>query len=238
MQTHIRHNPAFAVARLFLAPGEPVRIEAGSMMTHSASVTLASNTGGGVMAGLKRSILSGESFFVTTATAGPQGGFIDVASVLPGDVMVLDMQAERPYFVTRGCWLANSHGTEVTPKWGGMANMFGGEGGFGLNASGQGQVILSVYGALDVIDLQAGEQIVVDTGHVVAYDLGIQFQLRRAVAGRSIQSLKTGEGFVFDFVGPGRLYLQSRNPDAFTAWVSSVTPSENPTGSSFSNFFN
>lgn len=233
MQTQIRHNPAFGIARLFLAPGEPVRIESGAMVMHSPTVTLSSDTGGGVMAGLKRSILSGESFFVTTATAGPQGGFIDVAAVLPGDVITLDMTPDRQFFVTKGCWLANSHGTEVTPQWGGMANLFGGEGGFGLRASGQGQVVLAIYGALDIVDLQPGEQVVVDTGHVVAYDLGMRFQLRRAVAGRTIQSLKTGEGLVFDFVGPGRLYLQSRNPQAFTQWVSSLSPSQNPTGGTF-----
>lgn len=237
MQPHIRHNPSFAVARLYLAPNEPVRIESGAMMAHSSSVTLASNTGGGVMAGLKRSLLAGEPFFVTTATANAQGGWIDVASVLPGDLMALDLTPERPFFVTRGCWLANSHGTEVTPKWGGMANLFGGEGGFGLQASGQGQVVLSVYGALDIMDLQPGEQVTVDTGHVVAYDLGLQFRLRRAVQGRTIQSVKSGEGFVFDFAGPGRLYLQSRNPDALQAWVRSASPSENPTGSTLGNLF-
>lgn len=237
MQPQIRHNPSFAVARLHLAPNEPVRIESGAMMAHSAGVQLASNTGGGVMAGLKRSLLSGESFFVTTATAGAHGGWIDVSAVLPGDLMVLDLQPDRPFFVTRGCWLANSHGTEVSPKWGGMANLFGGEGGFGLQASGQGQVLLSVYGALDVIDLQQGDQITVDTGHVVAYDLGIQFRMRRAVAGRTIQSVKSGEGFVFDFAGPGRLYLQSRNPDALQAWVRSAAPGENPGGSTLGNLF-
>lgn len=59
MQTQIRHNPAFAAARLDLAPGEPARIESGAMMAHSAGVQLAANTGGGPMSGLKRSILSG-----------------------------------------------------------------------------------------------------------------------------------------------------------------------------------
>lgn len=237
MQTQIRHNPSFAAARLFLAPNEPVRIESGSMMMHSSGLQLSSNTGGGVMAGLKRSILSGESFFVTTATAGPRGDWVDVSSVLPGDILTIDLEPNRPFFVTKGCWLANSHGTEVTPKWGGMANLFGGEGGFGLQASGQGQVVLSVYGALDVIDLQPGDQVTVDTGHVVAYDLSLQFRMRRAVAGKTWQSVKTGEGFVFDFAGPGRLYLQTRNPDALQAWVRSATPSESPTGTSLGNLF-
>ena len=65
----------------------------------------------------------------------------------------------------------------------GRASLFGGEGGFGLQAHGQGQVVLSVYGAIDVVDLQPGEKVVIDTGHVVAYDLGMQFRMRRAVEG-------------------------------------------------------
>lgn len=237
MQIQIRHNPAFAVARLWLQPNEPTRIEAGSMMAHSAGVQLSANTGGGIMQGLKRSVLSGESFFVTTATAPPSGGWIDVCSVLPGDLMPLDLQPDRPFFVTRGCWLANSHGTEVTSKWGSARSLFGGEGGFGLQASGQGQVLLSVYGALDVIDLPAGDSVVVDTGHVVAYDLGISFRLRRAVEGRSIQSVKTGEGLVFEFTGPGRIFLQTRNPDAFQDWIKNNAPQQQASGSTLTDFF-
>lgn len=106
-----------------------------------------------------------------------------------------------------------------------MSNLFGGEGGFGLRASGDGEVVLAVYGAIDVIDLQPGETVTIDTGHVVAYDLGMNFNMRRAVQGRTIQSMKSGEGFVFDFTGPGRVLAQTRNPpSAFAAWLSAITP--------------
>jgi uncharacterized protein (AIM24 family) len=70
--------------------------------------------------------------------------------------------------------------------------------------------------------------VTVDTGHVVAYDLGVRFQMRRAAQGRSIQSMKSGEGWVFDFYGPGRVLLQSRNPEAFARWVAATSPSEQP----------
>lgn len=236
MQLQTRHNPSFTVGRVFLAPNEPVRVESGAMMATSAGVKLEVNTGGGIMAGLKRSVLAGESFFVTTYTAPPQGGWVDLAGVLPGDIISIDIVPERPFFITKGCWLANSYSTEVSSKWGGGSNLFGGEGGFGLQATGQGPVVVSVYGALDVIDLKPGESIVVDTGHVVAYDLGIQFRLRRAVEGKTFSSLTSGEGFVFDFFGPGRLFLQSRNPSALTAWIRNSAPSQNPSGSTASNF--
>ncbi|MFC9895644.1 TIGR00266 family protein [Nocardia sp. NPDC127579] len=222
MKVQLRHNPASTIARCFLAGGEPMRVESGAMVAHSAGVTLQAKAEGGILAGLKRSVLAGESFFVSTFTAPQQGGWVDVAPALPGDMLNLQISPDRPYFISRGGWIANSHGVQVESKWGGFANLFGGEGGFGLRAHGEGEVVVGVFGAIDVIDLQAGEPITIDTGHVVAYDLAMNFTIRRAVSGRSIQSLKSGEGFVFDFVGPGRVLLQTRNPGAFAAWAGSV----------------
>ncbi|MEU2255052.1 TIGR00266 family protein [Nocardia xishanensis] len=220
MKVQLRHNPASTVARCFLSGGEPMRVESGAMVAHSAGVTLQAKAEGGILAGLKRSVLSGESFFVSTFTAPPQGGWVDVAPALPGDMLNLQITQDRPFFISRGGWIANSHGVQVESKWGGFANLFGGEGGFGLRAHGDGEIVVGVFGAIDVIDLQPGEPITIDTGHVVAYDLAMNFTIRRAVSGRSIQSLKSGEGFVFDFVGPGRVLLQTRNPGAFLSWAS------------------
>ena len=198
------------------------------MIAHSDGVQLEAKSEGGIMAGLKRSVLGGGSFFVTTYTAPPQGGWVDVAGVLPGDTVSIDVTPNTPFFLRRGSWMANSSGVEIDTQWGGMANLFGGEGGFGFRASGQGEAIVSIYGAVDIVDLEQGETVTIDTGHVVAYQLDVRFQMRRAARGRTIQSLKSGEGWVFDFFGPGRVLLQSRNPDAFAEWVRSLAPSEQP----------
>ncbi|MGI8881614.1 MAG: TIGR00266 family protein [Jatrophihabitans sp.] len=230
MQVEYRHNPAFTVARCLLAPGEPLRVEGGAMMAHSPGVTLQAKAEGGIMAGLKRSALGGGSFFVTTYTAPQNGGWVDVAGVLPGDLTAIPIAPDRPFFLGRSNWIANSYGVEIDTQWGGMANLFGGEGGFGFRANGQGEALVSVYGAIDYMDLQQGDTVTIDTGHVVAYDLHLQFRMRRAVEGKSIQSLKSGEGWVFDFAGPGRVLVQSRNPEAFAHWVGSMVPSENPRG--------
>ncbi|MCW2521977.1 MAG: hypothetical protein JWO63_312 [Frankiales bacterium] len=198
------------------------------MIAHSAGVQLEAKAQGGVMAGLRRSVLGGGSFFVTTFTAPAQGGWVDVAGVLPGDTVTIEVTPEQPFFLRRGSWIANSSNVQVDTQWGGMANLFGGEGGFGYRASGQGEAIVSIYGAVDIMDLEAGESVTIDTGHVVAYELSVRFQMRRAVQGRSFQSMKSGEGWVFDFFGPGRVLLQSRNPEAFAHWVGELTPSESP----------
>jgi uncharacterized protein (TIGR00266 family) len=228
MQVQLRHNPSFTVARCVLAGNEPVRVESGAMIAHSAGVVLESKSQGGIMAGLKRSVLGGGSFFVTTYTAPAQGGWVDVAGVLPGDTVSIDVTPDRPFFLRRGSWIANSNGVEIDTQWGGMANLFGGEGGFGFRASGTGEALVSIYGAVDVMDLEPNDLVTIDTGHVVAYDLGVRFQMRRAAQGRSIQSMKSGEGWVFDFYGPGRVLLQSRNPEAFAQWVAATSPGEQP----------
>lgn len=226
MRVQLRHNPASTVARLLLDPNESVKTESGVMIAHSAGVELQAKSDGGILQGLKRSMLGGGSFFVSTYTAPAQGGWVDVTGTLPGDIVDLEVTPDTPLFLRRGSWIANSPGVSVDTQWGGMQNMLGGEGGFGFRVTGNGLALASIYGAIDIIELQPGEQVTIDTGHVVAYDLGIRFQMRRAVQGRSIQSLKSGEGWVFDFAGPGRVLLQTRNPHDLVRWIQEHLPRE------------
>jgi uncharacterized protein (TIGR00266 family) len=225
MDVAVRHSPSFAAARITLGPREQVRAESGAMMASSSGVDVASSTQGGMLKGLKRSVLGGESLFVTTFTAPAHGGWVDVAHHLAGDIVVLGVTPERPLSITRGCWLASAADVELDTKWGGFKNLFGGEGGFLVRASGSGTALLACYGALDTVDLAAGETMTIDTGHVVAFDPSVTSQIRK-VAGGVIQTLKSGEGFVFDFTGPGWVMTQSRNPSALAAWIKQIMPGE------------
>lgn len=224
MQVQLRHQPSFAVARCLLAAGEPLRVESGAMLATSWGVQVEASMQGGLFQGLRRAALGGESLFVTTYTAPEGGGWVDVAANLPGDIVTVSVTPDRAFFITRGCWIANAHGVDIQTRWGGSQNLFGGEGGFVLQATGQGEVVLGSYGAVDTVELGPGDAITIDSGHVVAYDAGVQSRLRRAVEGRSVQSLKSGEGFVFDFSGPGRVMIQTRNPRALIDWLTTELP--------------
>ncbi len=224
VQVQVRHQPSFAVARCLLAAGEPLRVESGAMLATSWGVQIEASVQGGLLKGLKRAALGGESLFVTTYTAPQGGGWVDVAANLPGDIVTVGITPQAPFFITRGCWIANSHGVEIETRFAGAQNLFGGEGGFVIQASGQGDVVLGAYGAVDTLELAPGEAVTVDSGHVVAYDASVQSRLRRAVEGRSLQSMKSGEGFVFDFAGPGRVMIQARNPRALISWLTAELP--------------
>jgi uncharacterized protein (TIGR00266 family) len=223
MQVTIRQAPAFGVARCALAPGEQLKAETGAMMSMSADMAVEAKMQGGLMGALKRSVAGGESLFVTTFTAGPQGGFVDVAANLPGDLLQFDVQPNRGLVVQRGSWLASDAGVAVDTKWGGFKNLFGGEGGFVLHATGQGVLVASCYGAMELYQLAAGQRLVVDTNHMVAYEDTVQYTLRK-VTGGAIQSMKSGEGLVFEFAGPGRVWTQTRSPNALVDWLTMVLP--------------
>jgi uncharacterized protein (TIGR00266 family) len=219
MQVTIRHSPAYAIARCALAGGEQIKVQPDAMVAHSPGVVLSAGVDGGLMKGLKRKALGGESFFVTTYTAPAEGGWVDVTTHLIGDAFTLDVSDGHHLLISRGGWVASSTDIDIDAKWGGFKNLMGGEGGFIVRASGTGTIVLACFGALDIWDLAPGETFVLDTNHMVAYDESVQYTLRRAIEGRSIQSMKSGEGFVFEFTGPGKVYGQARSPQSLVNWL-------------------
>ena len=218
MQVLVRLNPSFAVARLLLAPGEPVRVESGAMLATSYGVVVEARMQGGLLKSLARAALGGESLLVSTFTAPEHGGWIDIAPNLPGDLQVVELDGTVGWCLTRGCWLGSAAGVNLETQWGGFRTLFGGEGGFLVHAAGHGPVVISCYGAFDVVTLQPGELVTVDTGHVVAYADTVQSRMRPISQG-VVQSMKSGEGLVFDFAGPGQVITQTRNPRGLVGWL-------------------
>mgnify|MGYP003585871841 FL=1 len=223
MQIEIKHSPSFAAATVTLAPNEQVKAEAGVMIYKTPSVEIETSTQGGFMKGLKRS-LGGESFFMNTFTAGPQGGEVSFAPDLAGDVVTWTL-AGQTVFLQSGAYLASNVGVEIDSKWGGAKTFFSGEGLIILRVSGHGEVLVSSYGAIDSRELQAGETLTVDTGHVVAWSESVTYQVRKVGGWKS--TMLSGEGLVVDLTGPGVIYTQTRSPRAFLDWIIPQLPTQN-----------
>src|SRR3954447_25850464 len=221
MNLEIRHNPAFSVVRATIHAGEEIRIESGAMMAMSGSVQMDAKMEGGLKKGLMRSVLGGESLFITKMTGTKEGDWVDAAARLPGDITILDVDGSMN--LTKGSWLLSGAGVEIDTKWGGFKNLVGGEGGFLVRATGTGQAVCSCYGALEVYDVAAGDQLVLDSGHLVAYEDTLTFTTRKVTSGL-MQTLKSGEGLVFEFTGPVRVCAQTRNPGELIAWLPSELP--------------
>jgi uncharacterized protein (TIGR00266 family) len=206
VQVRTRHTPAFGVARLKLAPGEAVQADYASMIATSYGVVVDVRGRGG----------SRSKSFRAVFTAPAEGGWVDVAPALPGDVYTLELDGVNGWCVTRGCWLAAPATVRTDPQWQGFRNMFGAETGFVEHVSGVGALVLSACGTLDVVTLDQGELITVDPAYLLAYSELTQSRLR-AVSQSMPQSVRTGEGLLLDFAGPGQLLIQTRNARAMGA---------------------
>jgi len=229
MQVELMYQNAYTLGRVRLAGGEKVRVEAASMVGMSGGVTLETTATGGILKSLGRAFLGGESFFQNVYTAPSQGGEVLVAPSLPGDLTTLDIK--EPMLVQSGAYVASDIGIELDSKWGGSKSFFGTGGGlFMLRAQGQGQMVVSSYGAIHEITLEAGQSYTLDTGHLIALPESMSFKIR------SIGGIKTflfsGEGLVADLTGPGKFLVQTRSQDQFLSWLIPKLPRPTSTTSS------
>ncbi|MEK6221358.1 MAG: TIGR00266 family protein [Chloroflexota bacterium] len=233
MDVDILYKPSYSLGVLKLAGGEEVRVEGGAMVSMSDGVTLETKATGGLLNSLARSILGGESFFQNTFKAPSGGGEVSVAPALPGDLFSIKLNNES-MMVQSGSYVASETGVELDTKWGGAKTFFASEGLIMLRSSGNGELLLSSYGAIHERNLADGEKFTVDTGHLVAFTEKIGFKVNKVGGLKS--TIFSGEGLVVELTGPGRVLMQTRSTDAFLAWLIPQLPKPSSSSSSGTTF--
>lgn len=213
----IAHRPSYATLEVQLAPGGGVTAEAGAMISHSSGIQTTTKMNGGCMAALMKPFTK-ESLFVTSYAA-PQGGTVSLAPTLPGDIAHLAIGG-APQKVAAGAYLAHGDGVAVATSFGGCGSLFGGSGLFVLEASGQGDLWVTGFGAIS--EMYVDGALSVDTGHVIAWDSSLQYTIKRVGGWKS--TFLSGEGLVVDFSGRGRVLVSSRNVSAFVGWLTPWLP--------------
>jgi uncharacterized protein (TIGR00266 family) len=216
MDISISEKGAFASALVKLAPGEQFVSESGAMFRASDNVafdvTTKARGQGGILGGMKR-LLAAENFFFSTYTCnGPNMGEVGIAPTLPGDIAIIECDGTRKWLCTGGSYLASSPELAINTQFQGLKGLFTGESISFVEVSGVGKLLVSGFG--HVIRLQVSGGLIVDTGHVVAFEDSLSYTPTKA--GSSwIQSFLASEGVVLQFSGNGALYVQSHNPSGF-----------------------
>lgn len=227
----IQHAGSFALAVVNLQPEQQIAAEAGAMVSMSANIDLHSEMKGGLFGALKRAV-GGESAFVSTFTAKSGPGEVCFAPGAPGDVAGIDMN-NQTFMVQSSSYLAGDINLQVDTKFGGAKSWLGGEGLFVLEVTGTGLLLVSSFGAIHRKMLRPGEQYVIDTGHLVAWEGQMQYNLRKAAKSGFFRSFLSGEGLVAEFNGPGEILIQTRNLAAFAGLLKPFFPSQGSSGGGF-----
>lgn len=209
-----------------LESGEPMITEKGSMVWMSPNMEMETSAGG--LGKAFGRMFSGESIFqnIYTPRGGP--GMIAFASTFPGSIRAVQIDPSHPIVVQKSAFLASEAGVELSVFFQkkAMGGFFGGEGFIMQRLSGSGTAFVEVDGELVEYTLAPGQQMVVDTGNVLGFDLGVSIDIQ------SVPGLKNkllgGEGlFNTVLTGPGRIWLQTMPLPSVAAAIIPYIPTGN-----------
>lgn len=216
MEIKTEGKPAFAYVVVQLQPGETMVAESDAMSSMSANLDMVAKFNGGLLIGLLKKYLGGESLFVNHFTNNTNETLnLHLTQATPGDIEVKELDGTTSYCIQNGSYIASEKGVKLGVKWAGLGSLIGGEGLFKLVVSGKGKVIFGAYGGL--LEKEINGEYIVDTGHLVAYEPGMK--LKPQLAGGIFSSLFGGEGFVTRVEGKGKIYIQTRNIAGLASWL-------------------
>ena len=212
--------------------GEKFYAESGAMVAMDASLEISGKAKGGIFSALSRTFLNEESFFQQEITATSEGKIL-LSPVFPGDIASLDVGLHS-YCVADGAYLASSDGITFQNRTQSISQtLFAKSGGFFvLEASGQGTLFVSGFGSIHELEVKPGHDVMIDNGHLVAWDASLAYSVsistnRKSFLSRALHSQISGEGFVLKFSGTGKIWVSSRNRPGFLAWIIAHLPVAN-----------
>ena len=224
MRYTIDSNMQFPLVEIALEKGEKVFIQQGSMVYHTPSVVLNTQlnarkgSGVGKLVGaLGRSVVSGESMFITQASSNADDGLLALAPSMPGQVIALEL-GEKQYRLNDGAFLALDGSAQYKMERQSLGRaIFGGQGGlFVMTTEGEGTLLANSFGSIKKIELE-NQEITIDNAHVVAWSSDLDYNIH--FENNFFQSIGTGEGLVNTFKGTGEVYIQSLNLQQFSKCI-------------------
>lgn len=192
-----------------MAAGDEIRAEAGAMTYMTTGIEMDARMTGGLLGGLTRKFLAGESLFLTYFKCTTPTGRVAFSAPYPGKIIRVPLQSSA-IICQRGSFLCATGEinikVEFTKRLG--AGFFGGEGFILERFDGTGEVFAHSGGTIVPFELAQGEQLKVDTGCLVAFDPTVDYDIQ--FVGGIKTALFGGEGLFFALLtGPGRVWVQT-----------------------------
>jgi len=223
MNYKILYQGAFPLVQAYLQQGETIKAEYDAMVGMANTIDVEGKMDGGLLGGISR-MIAGESFFFQTLTARRGPGEVLLAPSTPGDIIDVELDGSYSMLVQKDGFLAGSAELVVSTKMQNLAQgIFSGEGFFIVKISGKGIVFINTYGGIHMINLEPGQEYVIDNSHLVAWPDYMQYTIEKASKGW-ISSFTSGEVAVCRFIGPGPVIIQTRNPRGFGNWIRNFIP--------------
>jgi uncharacterized protein (TIGR00266 family) len=219
------------VAIVTLRPGETLRAESGAMLFMTQDVQMNTDLQG-ASAAFSR-LMTGQNMFLTDFTyTGEKGeGTLGLGTDFPSKIVRLTLNDYEgsALICQRGAYLASNPSVDISMEATKSlsAGFFGGQGFILQRLSGQGDVLVKAGGTLVEKELQAGEQLRVTSGSIVAFTTTVDYDIQMMPGIKN--AMFGGEGlFVTTLTGPGKVWLQGMPADRMIAEIARRVPSGGP----------
>ena len=199
----------FPAVELELYKGESVYTQTCGMCWMENGISMDTNLKGGLLKSIGR-LFTQESIFMTTYTCNVQSARIGFAMQSFGSIEGFQISPNHNLICQKNAFLVaeSSVKSSVTFTKKFTAGLFGGEGFILQKLSGNGKVFIETVGSIIEKSLGFGEELSVDTGHVVAFEESCSYEVKMVRGLRNI--LFSGEGLtLIKLTGPGKVYLQT-----------------------------
>jgi uncharacterized protein (TIGR00266 family) len=218
MKYEIKYKPSYALLVVNLDQNETITAEAGALTYMDPNIEAHTRKREQSFLGsLGLSIIGGQSFWVNDYTATNTSGEVGFVSAPVGDIEMLEVKPNQGYIIQKSAYIASTQGIDLDVKWEGFTKGLFGQGLFMLKVTGNGQLFINTFGAIDTHTLKQGQTLIVDNFHLVAFSDTCSYKVTKF--GGLKETLLGGEGLVTQITGPGDVHIQTKNIKEFVDWL-------------------
>ena len=200
---------SFPAVNIELDNGETVVTQSGAMAWSDESIQMNTNAEGGLLKSIGR-MFSGASLMFVRHTATKDNSKITFSASFPGSIREFNVDAEHEYFAQKSAFLVAEEGVNVdaTVNKNFWAGLLGGEGFILQKFTGNGKMLAEIDGSVVELDLEPGQSIKVETGHVALFEASVGYDVESVKGFKNI--FFGGQGlFLTTLTGPGKVWLQT-----------------------------
>jgi len=207
MDYEIVKNP-MGLIEFTLNKGEKITAEAAAMVFIKGNIkTETRMRKGGFLKSLKAAALGGESFFVNEFIAEEDNCKLGLTGNMLGDIEVIEVNEE--FIVQSGAFVGSTTDLTLDTKWQGFTKGIFGSNLFMLKTVGTGKMFVNAWGGIIEKKLESGEKMILDNYQLVALSSTANYRVTKH--GSFKTTLFGGEALVIEIVGPGTVYIQTKN---------------------------
>jgi len=207
MEYEIVKNP-MGLIQFSMNKGDKVTAEAAAMVFMRGNIeTVTRMRKGGFLKSLKAAALGGESFFVNDFIANSDNCTLGLTGNTLGDIEVI--QVDEEFIVQSGAFVGSTGGLTLDTKWQGFTKGIFGSNLFMLKTVGTGEMFVNAWGGIIKKELKDGEKMILDNYQLVALSSRASYRVTKH--GGFKTTLFGGEALVIEIVGPGIVYIQTKN---------------------------